>query len=232
MRSYWLKILLGAFGVFAVGMIGVSLVRGGIAKVNSVVEGEGPITIPLGLIPFILGGERLGKLDQVTLNRDSPSHVSDVELQVDLSDSLLAQGLSGCRLAANLGDDSTGQGVDVKVGKDRAAFHCVPEDSVRADLIEYGVAIFRPGDVEVPLLLPAELVAELQSLDFGHDSAGAAGDTLAVVVPNADSIRAEVMRQLNQDSVRDSIRSAISRRFGDSVRAEALKRIAEEANPQ
>ena len=100
MRSYWLKILLGAFGVFAVGMIGVSLVRGGIAKVNSVVEGEGPITIPLGLIPFVLGGERLGKLDQVTLNRDSPSHVSDVELQVDLSDSLLAQGLSGCRLAA------------------------------------------------------------------------------------------------------------------------------------
>ena len=56
MRNYWLKILLGALGIFAIGMIGVSLVRGGIAKVHSVVEGDGPITIPLGLIPFVLRG--------------------------------------------------------------------------------------------------------------------------------------------------------------------------------
>jgi hypothetical protein len=47
MRNYWLRIVLGAAAIFIVGMIGVSLVRGGIAKVNSVVEGDGPITIPL-----------------------------------------------------------------------------------------------------------------------------------------------------------------------------------------
>ena len=106
MRNYWLKILFGALGVFAIGMIGVSIVRGGIAKVHSVVEGDGPITIPLGLIPFVLSGEQLGNLDHVTLLRDSPSRVSEVELEVNLWDSLLAQGLSGCRLAANIEGDN------------------------------------------------------------------------------------------------------------------------------
>src|SRR5687767_14130136 len=100
MRNNWLKIILGALGIFVVGMIGVTLPRSGIAKVNSVVEGEGPITIPLGLIPFVLAGERLGNLDHVTLHRESPNHVSEVELEIELTDSLLAQGLSGCRLAA------------------------------------------------------------------------------------------------------------------------------------
>ena len=231
MRSYWLKILLGAFGIFAVGMIGVGLVRGGIAKVNSVVEGDGPITIPLGLIPFVLAGERLGNLNHVTLHRESPTHVSEVELEVDLADSLFAQGLSGCNLAANLSNDTTGGGVNIKVGRNRAgAFQCVPEDSVPADLVEYGTAIFNPGEVEVPLLLPADLVTELQSLRFGQDtSVEAASDTVAgIAVPNADSIRADVARRVGRA---DSLGST-ARRFADSIRAEALKRIAEDADPQ
>ena len=231
MRNYWLKILLGALGVFAIGMIGVSLVRGGIARVHSVVEGDGPITIPLGLIPFVLAGERLGKLDRVTLHRESPSRVSAVELQVNLSDSLLAQGLSGCRLAANFEGDSNDRGVNIRVSRNRhGAFHCVPEDSTPADLVEYGVAVFHPGDVEVPLLLPTDVVTELQSLDFAHDSTRASGSdsSAQITVPNADSIKAEVARELERvETVHSS-----ARRFGDSVRAEALKRMAEKADSQ
>ena len=118
MLNYWFKILLGALGIFAVGMIGVSIVRGGIAKVHSVVEGDGPITVPLGLVPFVLAGERLGTLDHVTLHRESPNHVSEVELAVNLGDSLLAQGLSGCRLVANIEGDSKQRGVNIRVGRD------------------------------------------------------------------------------------------------------------------
>ena len=223
MRNYWLKILLGALGIFAIGMIGVTIVRSGIAKVNSVVEGDGPISIPLGLIPFVLRGERLGNLDHVTLNRDAPDRVTDVELTVDLADSLLAQGLSGCRLAANFEGDSAKKGVNIKVGKDHeGTFECLGEDSTPAHLTEYGVAIFRPGDIEVPLLLPAEVVSELQSLNFGHDSAEyGPGDSIRI--PNTDSIRASVTREMERA---DRLRST-SRRFGDSVRAEALKRVAE-----
>lgn len=232
MRSYWLKILLGALGIFAVGMIGVSLVRGGLDRVHSVVEGDGPITIPLGLIPFVLGGERLGNLDEVTLNRDSPSRVSDVELQVNLSDSLLAQGLSGCRLAANFGGDSTESGVNIKVGPERdRAFHCVAADSTPAGLVEYGVAIFRPGDVEVPLLLPSDVVHELQSLDFGRDSSAAGAEDSVAGFPNADSIRADVARRIQADSLQFTTQSTV-RRFADSIRAEARRQMAAEADSQ
>ena len=138
MRNYWLKILLGAFGIFAVGMIGVTIVRSGVAKVNSVVHSDEPITIPLGLVPFVLAGERLGKLDHVTLYRESPNHVSEVELTVNLADSLLAQGLSGCRLVANIEGDNREPGVNIRVGKDSAnhhSFRCLPEDSVPPDLV-------------------------------------------------------------------------------------------------
>jgi hypothetical protein len=230
MRNYWLKIVLGALGIFVVGMIGVSLARSGIAKVNSVVEGDGPITIPLGLIPFVLAGERLGNLDHVTLHRESPNHVSEVELEIDLSDSLLAQGLSGCRLAALFEGDSAEPGVNIRMKKDHGgAFHCVPGDSTPADLTEYGVAVLQPGGIEVPLLLPVEVVAELQSLDFGDDSASmASGDSLEISGPDADSIEASVARQMQQA---DSIKST-ARRFADSIRTEARTRLAEEANPE
>lgn len=225
MRSYWMKIALGALGIFAIGMIGVSLVRAGHSKIHSVIEGSGPITIPLGLIPFVLAGERLGNLDRVTLHRETPSRVSAVELEVTLTDSLLARGLSGCRLAANFEGDSTDSGVNIRVNRnDDGAFHCIPVDSTPSDLVEYGVAIFQPGEIEVPLLLSTDVVEELQSLDFGDDSSSiAAGDSLGITTANADSIKADVARQLGRA---DSIRSS-ARRFADSIRAEARKRMAE-----
>ena len=91
MRNYWLKILLGALAVFMVGMIGVTLARRGIAGVERVVASDQPLTIPLGLVPFELQGERLGKLDHVTLMRKSPQEVTAVELEVNLADSLVAR---------------------------------------------------------------------------------------------------------------------------------------------
>jgi hypothetical protein len=237
MRNYWFKILLGALGVFAVGMIGVTVVRGGIAKVHSVVEGDGPITIPLGLVPFALAGERLGKLDHVTLHRETPTRVSEVELSVNLEDSLFAKGLSGCRLVANIeGDDKQERGVNIRVGRngvDRNAFSCLSGDSTPAEFVEYGTATFNPGEVEVPLLLPVNLVTELQSLDFGHDSA--AGDSLGEINVPTDSIAAQVERELDSAMVRrrpGESRQQATRRFADSIRAEAMKRLAEEADPQ
>lgn len=237
MRSYWLKILLGALGVFIVGMIGVTIVRSGIAKVNSVVEGDGPITVPLGLIPFAIGGERLGRLDHVTLHRDSPNRVTEVELEVELTDSLLAHGLAGCRLVANIEDDEREQGVDVRIGRgsaQRNAFSCLAGDSTPADFVEYGVAVFNPGDVEVPLFLPTDVVAELQHLDFSSDSAtGEAPDEISV--PDTDSIAAEVERQLDSaigGRRPGESRQAVTRRFADSIRAEAQKRLAEEGDQQ
>jgi hypothetical protein len=236
MRNYWFKILLGAFGIFAIGMIGVTIARSGIAKVNSVVHSDEPITIPLGLVPFALAGERLGKLDHVTLYRESPDHVSEVELTVNLADSLLAQGLSECRLVADIEGDKGHRGVDIRVANDRMnqhAFSCLPGDSTPADYVEYGTAIFNPGEVEVPLLLPVGLVTELQSLDLDHDSG--AGDSLGGIGVPADSIAAQVEREIDSAMLHrrpGESRQSATRRFADSIRAEAMKRLAEEANPQ
>jgi hypothetical protein len=106
----------------------------------------------------------------------------------------------------------------------------VPEDSVPTDLVEFGVAIFQPGQIEVPLLLPTDVVTELQSLDFGHASSGdSARDSIPEIrVPNVDSITADVARELSRA---ESI-GGTARKFADSIRAEARKRIAEQANPQ
>jgi hypothetical protein len=235
MRNYWFKILLGALGIFAVGMIGVAIVRSGVAKVNSVVHSDEPITIPLGLVPFAIAGERLGKLDHVTLYREDPNHVSEVELSVNLADSLLAQGLSECRLVANIEGDKR-EGVNIRVGKDSTdsnAFSCLAGDSTPPDFVEYGTAIFNPGEVEVPLLLPVELVTELQSLDLNHDDMS--GDSLGEINVPADSIAAKVERELDSAMLRrqpGESRRAATRRFADSIRTEAMRRLAEEADPQ
>jgi hypothetical protein len=99
--------------------------------------------------------------------------------------------------------------------------------------VEYGTAIFNPGEIEVPLLLPVDLVTELQSLDFDRDSMG--GDSLGDIGLPGDSIAAAVERELDSAMVRrkpGETRQAATRRFADSIRAEAMKRLAEQAEPQ
>ena len=127
-------------------------------------------------------------------------------------------------------------GVNIRVGKDSTdqnAFACLTGDSTPPDFEEFGTAIFNPGEVEVPLLLPVSLVAELQSLDFDHDSAGA--DSLGQINVPGDSIAAKVEREIDSAMLGrrpGESRRAATRRFADSIRAEAMKRLAEESDPQ
>jgi len=220
MRNYWMRIALGALGIFAVGMIGVMIVRRGVAKVNDVVTGKGPITIPLSLIPFQLNGNKLGNLQRLVLYRETPKKVSSVQLEVKLNDSLLARGLEGCRLAANLdSEEHHGPGIRVRTGGwNKGTFWCSKEGA-DSGLVEYGHAVFRPGEVTVPLLLPQELVDDLRKGDFGDDSDSAdiADSISETVEARADSI-ANVAEQMA-----DSI-SRQSERLGDSLRTEGQRR--------
>jgi hypothetical protein len=224
MRNYWGRIALGALAIFIVGMIGLTLVRQGIGRVRGVVHGSGPISIPLAFIPFQLNGDKLGTLQRVTLEREAPNRVTSVELEVKLSDSLVARGLEGCRLAANLDSESPGRpGVSVHKGPfAEGSFWCATGDSTEAELVEYGEAVFNPGDVTVPLLLPKSMVDELQNLDFGHDStppvAGVQVDSImAAAQVIAESAQAKVGRI-------DSLR-AEGRRRGDSARRVARQMV-------
>src|SRR4051812_9668212 len=97
MRNYWLRIALGAVAIFTVGMIGISLAKQGVGRVRGVVQGSGPLAIPLAFVPFTLDGSKLGTVDKLTLFRDAPKRISAVEIHIKLKDSLLAGGLEGCR---------------------------------------------------------------------------------------------------------------------------------------
>ena len=223
MRNYWLKILLGAFAVFAVGMIGVTIVRSGVNRVHDVVEGSGPITIPLAFIPFSVEGERLGTIKRLVIHRPEPRVVSEVEVYIDVSDSLVAQGLSECRLAANIeGDGPKEKGVNVHLNKDSTAFAftCLRGDSVPADLVEFGQAVLEPGEVEIPLFLKRDLVAELQK--------GFAEDSVDQAVVDADSIaeaaQAQVDSALADADLQGKVAAQMGRRLGDSLRRIGLAR--------
>jgi hypothetical protein len=233
MRNYWIKILLGALAIFAVGMIGVTLARRGIAGVERVVASDQPLTIPLGLVPFELQGERLGKLDHVTLRRKSPQEVTAVELEVNLADSLVARGLAGCRLVANM-ETRGDSGIDIRVGPHGSAvFYCAgADDSTTADLLEYGHATLQPGGIEIPLLLSRDMVKELQHLDFGKGGPANAtaeqADSIAEAnQERADSIETAVQEALQRSGVArhralDSLKAGM-RHLGDSLRAVGLR---------
>jgi hypothetical protein len=228
MRNYWLKIAIGAVVIFAIGMVGVSVVRRGVARVNTVVTGSGPINIPLALLPFELEGERLGTMKRVTLHRTAPRHVTQVNLEIELSDSLVAQGIAGCRLAANLDQDSGEQGINIERGRfAKGTFWCLQEvDST--EHVEYGQVTFRPGEVIIPLYLSRDLVDELQDLDFEEDPDPAPDIDVDSVVEaahaHADSImRANQLRRRTLDSLRaeglrraDSARRAVARKVDSS----------------
>ena len=221
MRTYWLRILLGALAVFAVGMIGITFARRTREKVTAVVTGSGPLSIPLPFVPFELEGNKLGKLERLVVNREAPKKVSSVDLEVKLDDSLLVQGLAGCRLAANLESDSSKSGdINFRSHKleDQAFFFCAKSDS---GLVEFGTVKLAPGDVTVPLLVPVSLAEQMRAGNWGDHDAADSADVLAERAESladkaeaaADSI-AEMSGQRAAASAR-----AMSSRLGDSLRA-------------
>jgi hypothetical protein len=220
MRTYWLRILLGALAVFAVGMIGIHFARRTRDTVTAVVTGSGPLSIPLPFVPFELEGNKLGRLERLVVNREAPKKVSSVRLEVKLDDSLLVQGLAGCRLAANLESDSSKSG-DINFRshrlEDQAFFFCAKSDS---GLVEFGTVKLTPGDVTVPLLVPVSLAEQMRAGNWGdHDDA----DSADVLAERAESLAgkaeaaADSVAELEGQRAAASAR-AMGSRLGDSLR--------------
>ncbi len=224
MRSYWLRILLGALAVFVIGMIGITFVRRTKATVTAVVTGSGPLSIPLPFVPFELDGNKLGRLERLVVNRDAPKKVSSVDLEVKLDDSLLVQGLAGCRLAANLESDSS-RGGDVNIHprmEDRAFFFCARTDS---GLTEFGTVRLQPGDVTLPLLVPNSLAQDLRAGNWSDHDGSDSTDALA---QRAESLAGKA--EMVADSIaaveehRADAAQAAGSRLGDSLRAVGKQR--------
>jgi hypothetical protein len=226
MRNYWLRIALGALAIFTVGMTGRALINRGIGSVKGVVEGSGPLSIPLAFIPFELSGNKLGTFERVTLERTAPRSVSSVRLEVKLADSTLARGLEGCRLAANIDEDSSGEhNINIERGRfAEGTFWCADSAASDTALVEYGQAVFRPGDVTVPLYLPQGLVAELQDIDFDEDSEASAAAEAAVEAAVDSTIDAVVESTVAAEQAKARIGPAVKVGMLDSLRAEGVRR--------
>jgi hypothetical protein len=223
MRSYWMRIVLGALAVFAIGMVGVTLFRRGREKVTEVVTGSGPLSFSLPFVPFQLEGSRLGTIERLVINREAPKKVSSVDLEVKLDDSLVARGLAGCRLAANLESDSTTpRDVNLHVNRmgDRAFFFCAASDSA---LVPFGTVTLTPGDVTVPLLVPRTLAETFRSGHWGDE-----GDSSDVLAERAESLagHAEAVADsiAEQHDQRQEAVRIVRSRLGDSLRAEGMRR--------
>jgi len=146
MRNYWVRIAFGALAIFTVGMIGITLARQGVGRVRGVVEGSGPITLPIPFVSFKLDGQKLGTLDKVVLLRDAPKSISAVALTIKLRDSVMARGLEGCRLAANFDAQHNRRGVNVNVGPlSTGVFSCLHSTDTSAQLQDLGVPSSSPG---------------------------------------------------------------------------------------
>jgi hypothetical protein len=225
MRNYWIRIALGALAIFTVGMIGRALINRGLGSVKEVVEGSGPLSIPLAFIPFELSGNELGTFERVTLQRTAPRSVSSIRIEVKLADSAVARGLEGCRLAANLDEDSNGDH-DINIERGRFAegtFWCADNAAADTSLVEYGQAVFRPGDVTVPLYLPQGLVAELQNIHFDEDSTDAIVEAATKAAVDS-TVAAVVESTVAAEQAKARIGPAVRPRMLDSLRAEGLRR--------
>ena len=220
MRNYWLRILVGALIVFAVGMVGVTLIRHGMVKVNDVVRGSGPISLPIAFIPFEIDGNKLGKLDRVVLERTAPKQISSVKVDVNLDDAMVAQGLSQCKLAANFdASERHSKGIHIKTGKaGQGTFRCLGPTEADSTIVQFGVAVLHPGEVTLPLFLPKDLVADLQTGNFLSDSSETADSISQAMEALGDSISAA------QESKADSLQ-ARNNRLAESLRVVGTKRV-------
>jgi hypothetical protein len=194
MRNYWLRIIFGAVAVFAVGMVGVTLARQGMGRVRGVVEGSGPITVPVPFLPFRLDGEKLGTIQRIRINRLAPKQVSSVNLTVHLADSVPSSRLDHCILVA--------EGFE-RLNSETTVLCSIPDDTVGEDLVPVGRITLAGSGRSYPLLMARDAIQELTDSDVvfvGEDSLGA-------ITRHADSI-GQAAKRLT-DSILEAKRPAL-----------------------
>lgn len=214
MKNYWFKIIVGAVGIFAIGMLIVTAIRKTRNQVHRISQTSDPINIPFpfGIIPFKLNGTRLGSVEHLTLLRDSPKGISNIRLRIKLADSVSADQLSDCALVVD----------DVEHIDERTTFRCVKSDTTGLGLVPYGEVSLEGSDATFQLLLPATEVANLRSdgadqqIEEGADSVTSAAEALADSIREVNSERADSIRDAAMEKA-DSIREA-AMRMADSIR--------------
>ncbi len=205
MTRYWIKILLGAFLVFGLGLAVYSAGRSMVRHVDS----DHDITIPLGaFIPFNVGGERLGTIRSLSIRRSAPKSVIGFAVRARVSDTVTLDRLRSCRMSVT----------DLERIDEHTTFVCLQADSGFEEFGEVRLEARLEGatrTVIVPLLLPSGTVQEIR---------GPRADSTMAVDSLAAGIRERARAQSRsyQDSVRAAEleeRARLMQQQAESIRA-------------
>jgi hypothetical protein len=157
MRGYWLKIAFKALGIFAVGMLIVTVVRTVRSKVTHTINSSDPIPLPLiGLVPFRLDSNRLGSLREVQFLRSDPQHISGVRVLIKLADSIGPDRIRSCQLAID----------DLDNLNERTTFRCQAPGALPEGLSAFGVVALENYPDTFQLLLPSRSADKLRQTTF------------------------------------------------------------------
>lgn len=158
MDKYWLRIGLGALGIFGVGLLIVRGIEYGKNKVKGVIAGNDPITVPIGFLPFNVAGERFGTVRTMKLVRDKSQHLESVQLSVRLGDRADAERLPACDLYLE-----TPQEIN-----DSTSFVCAPAEAIAdGSLRELGTILLTPTDRRITFYADSGQVSELRKDQLG-----------------------------------------------------------------
>ncbi len=173
--TYWLRIVLGALAIFVVGMLITTGIRKGHDEVEYIVDGSGPISVPLLGLAFRLDGDPIGGIERLRLLRSAPRHIDSVVVVVKLADGASEDWIEGCRLTVR----------DAQQLNDETSFTCA-DSTAAADLnlIPFGHVEFKPSGKVVAVWLPESVAADLRTTRVGD---GAAHDTGDVEIQRADA---------------------------------------------
>lgn len=155
MKSLWTKIGFGAVGVFAVGMLLLTLARQAKAAteeaLHHVAEHAVAWTSQMAArsnIPFLLDGQDIGQVQQVRVRREQAGALPELHALVRLRDAVPA-GLEHCYL-----EPQGGKQMDVDRG-----FLCAGSDRGR---VTVGEVRFEPAGVVRPVVITREMEPELR----------------------------------------------------------------------
>ncbi len=204
MRNYWIRIVAGAVGIFAIGMALITGFRAMKSKVTSTFNSTDPIPIPLiGLLPFRVDDSKLGSLSRVEFLRHDPEHLSGVRVLVKLADSVGPDRLRTCVLVVD----------DVERINDQTTFRCAPIGGVPPGAEQFGTVRVQGMPDSFPLFLPTKVVADLRRTEIRLDHSGLHVNSIpdpvhAAMEAKADSLRGALSERIDarSDSV-DELRS-------------------------
>jgi hypothetical protein len=160
--KYWMRIVLGMLAIFAVGMVVTTGIRAARHQAEYVVEGSGPLSVPLFGMAFRLDDERLGGIERLRLLRSQPKRIDSAIVFVKLTDAAAASRFADCRLSVRDADNLS----------DKTTFFCA--DSVEAaalELVPFGHVEFQPSGEQVAIWIPASVAADMRESNVDGDAA-------------------------------------------------------------